>query len=409
MDSKFKVALGNNLFFVSDKNSAEWAIVSEDNLGEIVFKGKTIRNYKLDTFDLLVLNTTRDCNLNCVYCYADKKKEYMHSKIAVEAISQALDLSKGMVNVVFHGGEPLLNLDMIAETVEIFRHNNKVSFSIQTNGTLIDKDIVDFFKRYNISPSFSLDGTELLHNITRRYSNGTGTFKDVLRGINLTKEFVPINLITVVTKYTVNYLPEIYDYFTKIKVRSALFSPMIPNNQKNLAMLANSFTLFDSINTIIDDSIEKMISNKYYTRIRNLSDALIQILFPKISETCLICGGGYSHPLLSVDINGDVYPCDNFLGKKNFSIGNVTADSLSVILERENIRLTRSIHKTECTFCNWGRFCGGGCPYDSYSLFGDANHKSSYCNYYRNLFPSIIKIIPKLVEYNLLEKILAES
>lgn len=73
----------------------------------------------------LSLVVTRNCNLNCSYCYENKydlSKEQMDSSVAKEAITYYMERDDGhkKVSIEFFGGEPLLGFSLIKDVVEWF-------------------------------------------------------------------------------------------------------------------------------------------------------------------------------------------------------------------------------------------------------------------------------------------------
>ena len=61
-----------------------------------------------------------------------------------------------------------------------------------TNATLFTDEMIDFFYNHNFSLLFSIDGPEKIHDINRRRSDGTGSFKIALKS---KAPIVPIALI----------------------------------------------------------------------------------------------------------------------------------------------------------------------------------------------------------------------
>jgi uncharacterized protein len=92
---------------------------------------------------------------------------------------------------IFYGGEPLLNKPLIAHASQQIRAHEKAGkyknikphLAMITNGSLIDDDIIDVIREYRISVGVSMDGVGPTHDAQRIYSNGSGTFQAVLRGI----------------------------------------------------------------------------------------------------------------------------------------------------------------------------------------------------------------------------------
>ena len=147
----------------------------------------------------LVLSLTERCNLRCTYCYYKVSHEarslVMNDDIMEAAIRLAfertLSLGQRFLNITFFGGEPLLCMDSIHRGVEFakvlvgkrFGENKdsqfRLRFAVNTNGTLFDDSVVEYFKRENFRIYLSLDGPEAHHNICRKQVGGSGSFKQI--------------------------------------------------------------------------------------------------------------------------------------------------------------------------------------------------------------------------------------
>jgi len=111
---------------------------------------------------------TNVCNLNCPYCY-DKINRTWSEDMSLDTVEQTIKLFNGRVREwIWHGGEPLLmGADWLRQASNIVRqYDPDVRIEIQTNGTLINEDIIEFFKEFNIRPGLSFDG--ILNEYTRK-------------------------------------------------------------------------------------------------------------------------------------------------------------------------------------------------------------------------------------------------
>jgi uncharacterized protein len=97
------------------------------------------------------------------------------------------------VNIVFFGGEPLVNFDLIKKSIEYAKKiftDQEISFSITTNATLLTPEIARFLSFNNVNVVVSIDGPEDIHDRYRRNLHGKGSYKDALRGLkNLFKAY----------------------------------------------------------------------------------------------------------------------------------------------------------------------------------------------------------------------------
>lgn len=104
------------------------------------------------------------------------------------------------------------------------------------------------------------------------------------------------------------------------------------------------------------------------------------------------CGAGNN--LYAIDIDGDIYPCQRFVGNKEISLGNVfkNDDLQKKFLEEININKF-----TKCNTCWIRNLCVGGCIYDNFSLTGNINLPyEPYCEYQRKIVTELIRIYLRL-------------
>ena len=151
-------------------------------------------------FREFVLKIHSRCNLSCHYCYvynmADqswrRQPKVISNEIADAFIyrlqEHVLSNSLASVNVVLHGGEPLLAgramIEYIADNLrsKVAAH---VGISLQTNGILLNPDYLKLFDHYDIRVGVSLDGSQQAHDRHRRFDNGRGSYTSVIQGIEL--------------------------------------------------------------------------------------------------------------------------------------------------------------------------------------------------------------------------------
>src|SRR5205085_11611440 len=136
------------------------------------------------------------CNIDCSYCYVyhmgdigwargPKVMSRETCEAAAEGLARLTNEQARPFEIVLHGGEPLLlgtaNLDFVISTLRSNLPDH--SISIQTNGILITKDILDVCARGRVALSVSLDGPRHIHDQNRVGFSGEGTFDKVLAGI----------------------------------------------------------------------------------------------------------------------------------------------------------------------------------------------------------------------------------
>ena len=134
--------------------------------------------------DLLVIQATPFCNLDCRYCYLPDRQNTERMSLAVldRLFARVFesDVVRRGFTVVWHAGEPLvLPPAFYAEAFAIAARHNRAGYplvhSYQTNATLLDEAWCDFIRRHGIRIGVSLDGPAFLHDRQRVTRHGRGT------------------------------------------------------------------------------------------------------------------------------------------------------------------------------------------------------------------------------------------
>lgn len=153
----------------------------------------------------MTFEVTDSCNMRCGYCVYNDFVNYTRNHggniMTIDVAQKGIDLLEGssskldQVSIGFYGGEPLLNFKLIKDTVDYAKSklSKKISFTITTNGLLLNDEIIDFLFENRFSILISLDGPFEIHDFYRKDKSGKGTFSTVIK-----------NLKKVVQKYVNN-------------------------------------------------------------------------------------------------------------------------------------------------------------------------------------------------------------
>ncbi|MFB8006002.1 FxsB family cyclophane-forming radical SAM/SPASM peptide maturase [Nocardia sp. NPDC056000] len=151
-------------------------------------------------FNEFIVKIHGHCNLACDYCYvyemADQswreKPKAMSRSVFRDTCEMIKDHAVGYglpaVNLVLHGGEPLLvgtnELEYFARTArEVLDPVVRLRLAVQTNGVLIDEDVLRICERWNVRIGVSLDGAEPDHDRHRFDRAGRGSYARVVAGL----------------------------------------------------------------------------------------------------------------------------------------------------------------------------------------------------------------------------------
>jgi uncharacterized protein len=193
---------------------------------------KTVVIKKAVDFDkIVIIQATPICNMNCNYCYLEENdrrgkkttvplinEETLRHIYRVVLTSPAL---KDGFNLVWHAGEPMVpGVKFYEKAFSIMQEMNighvPVVQEMQTNGTLITQEWADFIKKNDINIGVSIDGPEFIHDKNRVYYNSKGSFRHVMRGIQILQQNnINFSVISVLTEESLSYPDEIMRFFLK--------------------------------------------------------------------------------------------------------------------------------------------------------------------------------------------------
>jgi uncharacterized protein len=100
--------------------------------------------------------------------------------------------------------------------------------------------------------------------------------------------------------------------------------------------------------------------------------------------------GTSSLQVLIFDPRGDIYPCNNLVGRREHRVGSFHP-LLDWQEERTAIWRTRTVASMpEVAACKFALFCGGGCAFDAAVASGDVSTKSCDCDDFGATFTSMV-------------------
>ncbi len=339
------------------------------------------------------------CNLRCRYCfYADVSDSrdicsygIMNHKTAELIIDQIfMDLTDGdMLTVAFQGGEPTVaGLPCIEHFVNYAKSKNpgvQISFTLQTNGILLDDDWCIFLKKHNFLVGLSLDGPAAIHNQNRVDPHGHGTHSAVLDAKRrLDRYRVEYNILCVLTNETARHPQQIWKFIEDQTIDFIQFIPCLDKLDSNGQAWALSPQRFYSFYSSLFNSWHKAAQNGKYVSIKLFDDIVNLFLYHHVTS----CGlTGRCSMQYVVEADGSVYPCD-FYVLDEYRLGNLCEMTPSQLFEQyqsSGFQCSRDTLPPACTGCPYQKACFGGCKRMKKHMYINGN----YCGY-RNLLDTIL-------------------
>lgn len=147
----------------------------------------------------LVVKVAERCNLNCSYCYmynhADQswrsRPAFMSEEVFGRLLTRVYEYcerrGKHRMSLILHGGEPMLmGTERFRKYTNLARERlgDKLdSWSMQSNGTLVDDDWIATLDDLGVTVSVSMDGPPEIHDMFRVDHAGKGSHERVERGL----------------------------------------------------------------------------------------------------------------------------------------------------------------------------------------------------------------------------------
>lgn len=281
---------------------------------------------------------SEDCNLACTYCFELGCRN--SSKMTKETAEQSLQFlsNNALINgdrsfdVMFFGGEPLLNVEVLEYVfrrgLEIAEEKNLEFFtSIVTNATIYTEEIETIFKKYGKRTNFhiqlSVDGVKEVHDKYRVTKTGVGSFdmieKNIPKFLALRDFDIGVTIHGCSNKESLPRLFENYLFFREQwGFERIWFMPIHSEDWETSDVPIYA----EQLNKIADYILEKA---------KETGD-IKEVEFYAPIDKCLEnygrpnspCGAGKN--FVTVVANGDLYPCHQFYFNdpdKHTAIGNV--------------------------------------------------------------------------------------
>ena len=179
-------------------------ILVEDYVDErAIFKAQRDQTKYCSSSAAFTVFTTYRCNAACVSCYErymwgdatpDQSMDEDISNRVVRFIKNTVvENSYSEFSVILNGGEPTLNIDWdlwILKTIDSWAREKGCHFraGMLTNGTLLTKELIDEFMRYDTTLQITLEGPPEIHDQKRVYEDNSGTYDDIVRTLELLKQ-----------------------------------------------------------------------------------------------------------------------------------------------------------------------------------------------------------------------------
>lgn len=328
----------------------------------------------------MCLHVAHDCNLKCEYCFASQgnfkgERSMMNLETGKKALLYLAQNSGNRRNleVDFFGGEPLMNFQTVKDLVEYGRSIEKeykkhFRFTITTNGVLLDDDKIKYINENMDNVVLSLDGRKTVNDAMRLTVSGEGSYDVILPNIKKMVQARGDKDYYVRGTFTSKNLDFGKDAlnFHKEGFKKISIEPVVAPEEMDYAIKE------EHLGRILQEYED---FSKEYIRLTHEDKDFMFFHFmidlnqgPCVVKRAVGCGAGSEY--LAVTPEGELYPCHQFVGEKEFLLGTLDTGVQNVEL-RDRFKVANVYNKEECRNC-WARFyCSGGCHANAHYAHND--------------------------------------
>lgn len=327
----------------------------------------------------LCLLVAQDCNLRCPYCFADRGEYHKERALmSIETAKAAMDFlvknsgNRRNLEVDFFGGEPLINFDVVKQTVAYGRqlekeHDKNIRFTMTTNAYHVTDEIADFLNKEMKNIVISMDGRKEVHDSMRKNAAGEATYDRVLANAHKIVDGRGGGEYYIRGTYTGQNLNFSEDVLAIVDAGFDQISlePVVTGKEEYAIRREDIPEIKHEYEILAREYLKRKDEGKGFNFFHFMIDLNSG---PCIKKRLRGCGAGSEY--LAVAADGSLYPCHQFAGVDDFYMGDVFGGILNENIKQQFVD-THIFTKKGCDDC-WAKYyCSGGCAANAYLVEGD--------------------------------------
>ncbi|MFQ6122621.1 MAG: radical SAM protein [Dehalococcoidales bacterium] len=344
---------------------------------------------------VVVWNCTRQCNLNCIHCYASAGSRRASGEMDTAAGEAFIrDLADFNVPVIlFSGGEPLLREDLFE--LASLAGEQGIRVVLSTNGTLITDEVAKEVSQVGFAEvGISLDGVGVNND---RFRGKNGAYQAALEGIrNCISLDLRVSLRLTITRFNHQEIPAIFRLMEEEGIDRVCFYHLAYSGRAD--SLREEDLNHSQTRSVVDVICEHTLDlhwrglKKEVLTVGNHADGVYLYLrlreqdpkrASKVRDLLKRNGGNNSGIRIgAVDDLGNVHP-DQFWW--HYSLGNVRqrkfgdiwTDTSEPLLQ--GLRNRKGLLKGRCARCQYLDLCNGNLRVRAEAVFGDVWAEDPAC------------------------------
>ena len=367
----------------------------------------------------VVLKTVERCNLACDYCYffegGDASFERRPPIVSRETISEVAsflrqgcaDLEIPNLNIVFHGGEPMLQkprefswmcraLRRLCET-----EATKLSLSMQTNGTIATHEWKKVLREHDVRLSVSIDPDRAIHDRHRKDHRGRGTYDLIASNVPALQDLGATGVLSVLAP-SIDYRAVVTRFVDDLGFSDVGF--LLPDCNRDTG-IPGDVTAADfgrALCQIFDVALERPdVRVREVEKILRMFNVIGHVTDAKPqhgisgerpatrfvgNQVIVVRSDG------EVDIDDTYVPAEGWRGRfESVPVAKTTLRDWLNGPQYVELDSVYSTTPTECVDCTWRAICNGGDIENRYSLARGFDNASVYCDGLKLFYSHVIQ------------------
>lgn len=322
-----------------------------------------------DVVKLSILPTNK-CNFSCTYCYSREGRD--STTIPVEALNRTLEFfinplrvkSRELTVSYLGGGEPMLAWDLFKHSLEYSselarRYGFELMNSVNTNGSILNEEIIDYLKQYDVTVCVTFEVFEDLQNAQR------GQWTKVRENIRtMLASGIRVILSSIITPLSVGRVKELVETVVSEYpgVRTLIIEPVVDMASSNFNTLEELRGFYEKYSEAFFRALPIAEANGI-----RLLNSVIRKLWRKHVR---FCDGE-----ISLTAFGTISGCTSVSSPKekhyeDYRYGDARVNPIQIDESKFSRLLNRNLYSyAKCDDCFLKWHCCGGCGFrnDLYS------------------------------------------
>ncbi|MCD8021408.1 MAG: thioether cross-link-forming SCIFF peptide maturase, partial [Clostridiales bacterium] len=276
------------------------------------------------------------------------------------------------LEVDFFGGEPTMNFGVVKEIVAYGRFledrfDKHFRFTLTTNGILLNDEMMDFANREMDNVILSIDGRKEIHDYMRPTRNGKPSYDIIMpkfQQFAASRHQQKYYVRGTFTRRNLDFSKDVL-HLADAGFEQISMEPVVGLPDEPYAIREEDLPqIFAEYDRLAKEMVERNREGKGF----NFFHLMIDMTGgPCVAKRLSGCGSGMEY--LAVAPWGDLYPCHQFVGEKEFLLGNVF-EGIQKTEICDSFRKCNVYTKKKCRDCFARFYCSGGCAANSYKFHG---------------------------------------